>query len=45
MGYISNLGTGKLKRWFYPGDKVTRTVEQKIGGVSGRVGMYEYSMV
>ena len=24
---------------------MTRTVEQEIGGVSRRVGMYEYSMV
>ena len=37
MGLISNLGTEKLKRWFYPGDMVTRMGKREIGAVSGRL--------
>ena len=37
MGYISNYSTEKIKRWFYPGDLVTRTGEREICVVSGRL--------
>ena len=30
-------GTEKLKRWFYPGDMVTRTGDREIGVVSVRL--------
>ena len=43
MGYISNRGTEKLKRWFNQGDIVTRAGDREIGVVSGRVGLYAYS--